>query len=197
MNEQRIATFLLAADPATLLSGFNKLLHSKQRPSSVRKMAQSILMTKTGPTIVVLGHEAQKVHGELYDLNVEFVLNADYKKGSLSSLQTGLKNYIGAMDAFIVVNADSMSVSPESIRSLATYYKMNPGKMLATFHQTNKGQPVLLSADFAKDILALSKNLDQDVRDVFRKSPQYIHLIEPQRPRYYSQTMDFEFLGHE
>ena len=101
MKEQRIATFLLAAEPSTLLSGLNKLLLSKQRQSSIRRITQDILSTNIGPTIVVLGHEAQKVHGELHDLNVEFVLDTDYKKGTLSALQIGLKNYVGAMDEFI------------------------------------------------------------------------------------------------
>ena len=85
----------------------------------------------------MLRHEAQKVHGEINDLNVEFVLDRDYKKGTLSPLQTGLKNYVGAMDAFI------------------------------------KDHPVLLSGDFAANILAHPKSFNQNVRDVFRDYPQY------------------------
>lgn len=54
-----------------------------------------------------------------------------------------------------------------------------------------------LSGDFAANILARPKSFNQNVRDVFRDYPQHIHLLEPPQPRYYSQTMDFEFLGHE
>ncbi|MGE5086269.1 MAG: nucleotidyltransferase family protein [Bacillota bacterium] len=197
MNDQRIATFLLAANPANLLGGLNRYLSPKKSYSSIRKMAQEILDTKIGPTIVVLGHEAQKVHSELYDLNVEFVLNTDYKKGSLSSLQTGLKNYVGAMDAFIIVTAGAMTVSSENIRTLANYYKRSPRKMLATFNQAKKRSPFLVSADLAPDILAQSKNLNQDVWDILRKNSQHVRLIEPARPRCYSPAIDFEFLGHE
>lgn len=191
MKEQRIATFLLAADPSTLLGGLNKLLMPKQKQSSLRKSAQTILATNTGPVIVVLGHDAQKVHGELYDLNVEFVLNTDYKKGSLSSLHMGLKNFVGAMDAFIVVSGEFTEVSSEGINTLVNYYRKSPGKMLATFHQGFKEHPVLLSADFINDIVAESKNSDRDVAQLFRRHPQYVHLIEHPEPRHSPAPIDY------
>jgi len=197
MKNQRIATLLLAAEPSTLLSEFNKLLSPKQRQSSLRRMAQDILATNIGPTIVVLGHEAQKVHGDIYDLNVEFVLDTGYKKGSLSALQTGLKNYAGAMDAFIVASAKCTNVSKRNISGLANYYARTPGRMLATFHRSSKDSPVLLSADFAAEIRGQSLHTGQEVKDIFRRHPQYVHLVEPPELRYQPHPRDFEFMGHE
>ena len=148
MKDQRIVTFLLASGPLTLIGELNRLLQSPQKKSIIRRTAQALLAARTGPVIVILGHDAQKIHGELYDLNVEFVLDADYRQGSLSSLQKGLRNYAGAMDAFMVISGDQ-EITTTCATTLATYFQTNPGTMLATPHQGRRGQPVLLSANLS------------------------------------------------
>lgn len=194
MKDQRIVTFLLASGPSTLLGELNKFLQPPQKKSLIRRTAQALLAARTGPVIVILGHDAQKIHGELYDLNVEFVLDSDYRQGSLSSLQKGLRNYAGAMDAFMVVSGDQ-ELTRSTASTLANYFQQNPGKMLAAPHQGRKGQPVLMSAHFAAEILE-QKNLNRDVTYLFRKNPQQVHLIELDEPYYQPLTRDFEMEGH-
>lgn len=194
MKDQRIVTFLLASGPTTLIGELNKFLQPNQKKSQIRRTAQALLAARTGPVIVILGHDAQKIHGELYDLNVEFVLDSDYRQGALSSLQKGLRNYVGAMDAFMVVSGDQ-EITRSSVSTLANYFQQNPGMILAAPHQGRKGQPVLMSSHFATDILE-QENLNRDITYLFKKNPQRVHLIELHEPYYQPLARDFEMEGH-
>ncbi|HEX7672569.1 MAG TPA: nucleotidyltransferase family protein [Bdellovibrio sp.] len=180
MNSKKTATFLLATGQSLRTGGPNKLLLPFQNKSLVRRTAETILESKTGPLIVVLGHEARKVHEELQDLDVEFVLNTDYKKGILTSLQSGLRSFHGNVDGFMVVLGDQIFLRPQSLNILRRHFiAADPGpSLIAPLYNGERGHPFLISSHFIPEILEQTEQLEKGARFLFRRHPYHVHLVD-------------------
>lgn len=179
MNSKKTATFLLAAGQSLRMGGPNKLLLPFQNKSLVRRTAETILESNVGPLIVVLGHEARKVHEELQDLDVEFVVNSDYKKGMLTSLQSGLRSFHGDIDAFMVVLGDQIFLRPQSLNILKRHFNAQDSDpcLIAPLYDGERGHPVLISSHFIPEILNQTEQFEKGAQFLFRRHPYHVHLV--------------------
>src|SRR5215475_7560335 len=58
----------------------------------VEKIVSTLKSTNVGNIIVVLGHNAEEMQRKISDLPVTILINHDYKRGQLSSLQVGIRH---------------------------------------------------------------------------------------------------------
>src|SRR6478672_3378025 len=100
---REVAAVLLAAGSSTRM-GENKLLLSIEGQTVVARAARAAADAALAPTIVVLGHEAERVRAALDGLACQTVINPDHARGKGTSLQAGIREAASstAADAAVV-----------------------------------------------------------------------------------------------
>jgi molybdenum cofactor cytidylyltransferase len=126
-----VAGVVLAAGASTRF-GRNKLLLKLSGESLVRRAAKAALEAGLDPVVVVLGHDAGRVRGELGGLDVRIVVNPDHAKGMNTSLRAGVAALPDECSAAVVQLADMPHVSAAML-----------ARLVATFSET--GAPLVAS----------------------------------------------------
>ena len=105
--------------------------------------------------VVILGHNAQALGGKIAHLPVTVLLNPDYQKGQLSSLQVALRYFLadeacGGMLAHLV---DHPYIDAGLVRLLIERFE-NSGKLIVVprFHG-KRGHPVIFARSLFQELL--------------------------------------------
>src|SRR5689334_8456191 len=115
----RVAGVLLAAGASRRMgAGRNKMLLELEGESLVRRAARRALAAALAPVVVVVGHEADRVRAALRDLPLEFAVNPDFAGPTSGSLHRGLNALGPEVDAAVVMLADMVRVSAETLAML-------------------------------------------------------------------------------
>src|ERR1700758_4959608 len=96
-----VSTVVLAAGMSTRMGRNKLLLNFRDKPLVVHAV-DTLLASKAGEIIVVLGHESEKIWDQLEDYagqapnggqrrRVRLVKNADYRDGLSTSVRTGVE----------------------------------------------------------------------------------------------------------
>jgi len=128
----------------------------------IRVMGQSC-----SPVIVVLGHEAQRVRSGLDPAGAAlFVINQDYGRGQLSSLQCGLAAVPSEAEGVLFTLVDRPLVEPSTIaRVLQRFQERLPPEVLVVPRAgLRHGHPVCVARELIPEFLALP--LEAQARDV-------------------------------
>lgn len=127
----------------------------------------SIFHPRVDPLIVVLGHHATEIAASLAPLGgLKVAINADYKRGMLTSLQAGLRAIPSDASQVMFTLVDHPAVSEATIDRLIREFSSS-GRMLAIPRQgERRGHPVLLARQVAEEILSLPT--ESSAKDVIR-----------------------------
>lgn len=105
--------------------------------------------------LVVLGCHADRVGASLADRPVRTVLNPDYHRGMLSSVQAGLLSLPAEATAALICLGDQPQVDPSVVdRLIQTHRDTAAGIVIPTFGG-KRGHPALISLRYRAEILAL------------------------------------------
>src|SRR2546430_5214312 len=138
----RIAGVILAAG-ASRRMGKNKMLLELEGETLVRRAAKRALGAGLRPVVVVIGHEADRLRAELKDLSLEVVVNPDYTGPTSGSLHHGL-NLLGAdVDAVIVMLADMVRVTAETLAMLMAAARGTDGPLVVPRYGDGTAPPLL------------------------------------------------------
>ena len=119
------------------------------------------------PVIVVLGHEAQRIKSGLHQAGTAvFVINQDYARGQLSSLQCGLAAVPSEAEGVLFTLVDRPLVEPSTIaRVLERFQDRQPAELLVVPRTgLQHGHPVCLARELIAEFLALPP--EAQARDV-------------------------------
>jgi molybdenum cofactor cytidylyltransferase len=125
--------------------------------------------------LVVLGAERKKISRILKPFPVDTVYNPDFRKGMLSSVQTGFAALPEEAEAAVLLLGDQPFVSAGVIDRLCAARGESPGSILLPVYQGSRGHPVLIPARFEGEISELSDAIglrelihrhEEDVREV-------------------------------
>jgi len=119
------------------------------------------------PVIVVLGCDHQGIRAGLRRADLAtFVLNPDYRRGQLSSLQCGLAAVSPEAEGVMFTPVDYPSISPSTVTRLARRFEQRgPHELLVVPRSEGKrGHPVCAARDLLPEFLALP--LDAQARVV-------------------------------
>jgi molybdenum cofactor cytidylyltransferase len=156
----RIAAIVLAAGRSTRMRGPNKLTADIDGAPLVRRVAEAIGNAGLIETIVVTGHEREKVEAALADLPLRFVRNRRYEEGLSTSLKAGIGALGPAIDGALVCLGDMPGVEPALIARLACAFAPEKGKdIVVPVRGGRRGNPVLIG----KRHFAAIKKLTGDV----------------------------------
>ena len=109
---------------------------------------------KIGVRRVVLGVHAEPIAKAIHLPADEVVINADWEKGQLSSIQAALKSLPGAIDGMLLCLVDHPLISANLVGDLiAAFYSSNAPIALPVF-EGRRGHPVIFSAKVFAELVA-------------------------------------------
>ena len=183
---QNLSVIVLAAGLSSRMGDENKLLLPFQGKTILETTISNILLADIGEVIVVVGHEAEKVKNTLknYPLPLEsgcsisIIENVDYEKGMTTSIQTGVKDKDNSN--YMICLSDMVLIQPEEYRLLAehfwAFYKEDEKVIVQPIFEGNRGNPVIFSSFYKKNILETTDT--EGCRSVVQAHKQHVKLVE-------------------
>ncbi|AZN99482.1 4-diphosphocytidyl-2C-methyl-D-erythritol kinase [Mesorhizobium sp. M9A.F.Ca.ET.002.03.1.2] len=143
--EFKVDVVLLAAGRSSRMGGPNKLLALFDGKPLVRRTAERALGSKASDTIVVTGHQRERVRAALSGLDVTFAENPDFAEGLSSSLKAGIARVAGDAAGAMIVLGDMPGVASADLDRLIDAFRKSGGRsVVRASHEGKRGNPVLL-----------------------------------------------------
>jgi len=150
-----IAGVLLAAGSSSRMRGPNKLLLTFEGESLLRRAAKRALAVGLDPVIVVLGHDADRVRGDLAGLDVVPAFNPNHARGVNGSLRTGIAAVPENAAAAIVLLADMPFITDEMIRAVAARFQESEAPLVISEYGGFQAPPTLYGRSLFAELIAL------------------------------------------
>lgn len=150
-----IVSAILLASGESPHAGGNKLVLPIDGIPLVRRTLEMLLTSRLHEIIVVTGYEHEKVAALIDDLPARIVVNRHYRAGQVTSLCRGLEALDDSAEGVMVCLADQPQLQAEDIDTLIDAFgRRSGGSLLVPTWQGKYGNPVILSREYRKQILA-------------------------------------------
>lgn len=140
-DRPRIAAIVLAAGKSTRM-GSNKLLADLHGAPLIRRTVEAVVSWPVDITIVVTGHESDKIAEALQGLNITSVHNVDYALGLAASLRRGLDLFPENVDGALVCLGDMPLVQADTVSRLIAAFTSHQTICVPVYKGT-RGNPML------------------------------------------------------
>jgi molybdenum cofactor cytidylyltransferase len=148
-----IAVVLSAGESSRM--GRPKALLPIEGQKFIERIVRVIGQSKIGRTIVVLGHHADQLRGQIEHLPVEVVINGDYQSGQLSSLQAAIR-YIendDRCDGMLVHLVDHPFIDVALVDALIQHFRATKKLIVLPRYKGRRGHPVIFSRELFGELL--------------------------------------------
>ena len=133
----------------------------------VERIVAAFKASKVGEIIVVLGHNAETIRARLGHLSVTIVVNPDYARGQLSSLQVAIRALeTTQVDGILVHLVDQPFLDPALVNRMIDRFYESKKPIVVPAHKGRRGHPVLFSSRLFQELL--DAPLDQGAKAVVR-----------------------------
>jgi len=150
-----VTAIVLAAGQSTRMVGENKLLLPFRGRTLIENMVEAVTRSSVGQTVVVLGHEAERVRPLLEGRPVLLVENADYAEGMASSIRTGLAAAPADAEGYMICLTDLPLLESRDLDLLIEAFARREPEMdiLLPSHAGRRGNPVLFSRRYRDEVM--------------------------------------------
>jgi molybdenum cofactor cytidylyltransferase len=171
-----IAVVLSAGESSRM--GRPKALLPIQGQKFIERIIRVIGQSRVGRTIVVLGHHADQLRGQIEHLPVEVVTNPDYRSGQLSSLQAAIRHISDddRCDGMLVHLVDHPFIDVALVDALIESFFETKKMIVVPRYKGKRGHPVIFSRQLFDDLL--NAPLDQGAKAVVNAHRQETLEIE-------------------
>ncbi len=159
-----IAVVLSAGESSRM--GRPKALLPIQGQKFIERIIRVIGQSRVGRTIVVLGHHADQLRGQIEHLPVEVVINPDYRSGQLSSLQVAIRHIRDddRCDGMLVHLVDHPFIDVALVDALIESFFETKKMIVVPSYKGKRGHPVIFSRELFGELL--NAPLDQGAKAV-------------------------------
>ena len=171
-----IAVVLSAGESSRM--GRPKALLPIQGQKFIERIIRVIEQSRVGRTIVVLGHQADQLRGQIEHLPVEVVINPDYRSGQLSSLQAAIRHISNddRCDGMLVHLVDHPFIDAALVDALIESFFETKKMIVVPRYKGKRGHPVIFSRELFGELL--NAPLDQGAKAVVNAHRQETLEIE-------------------
>ena len=171
-----IAVVLSAGESSRM--GRPKALLPIQGQKFIERIIRVIGQSRVGRTIVVLGHHAEQLRGQIEHLPVEVVINPDYRSGQLSSLQVAIRHIRDddRCDGMLVHLVDHPFIDVALVDALIESFFETKKMIVVPSYKGKRGHPVIFSRELFGELL--NAPLDQGAKAVVNAHRQETLEIE-------------------
>jgi molybdenum cofactor cytidylyltransferase len=151
-----LAAVILAAGESRRMGEPKSLLPYRGR-SFVEHLIHVTRHPRVGLTRIMLGARAEEVRARLKADATQIVVNADWPKGQLSSLQTAIRSFpAGITEGLILCPVDHPLVSAALVAKLIEAFDSRNKLIVLPVHNGKRGHPVIFRAVLYGELLAAS-----------------------------------------
>lgn len=147
--------------------GRPKALLPYRKTTFSRSIVESLSKGGVSQVCVVVGHDPGPITAHLCDLGPQFVYNANWPKGQLSSLQAAIRACPKSPTGLLVALVDQPGLERSTVRRMVREHRRHPGKILVASYHGRAGHPVVFPRRFFKELLAAP--LSKGARSVVQK----------------------------
>ena len=127
----------------------------------------SLFSPRVDPLIVVLGHHADAIRPTIQQRpTVKVVINQDYKKGMLTSLQAGIRTLPSDVGAAMFTLVDHPAVEESTVDRLIEQFQAGRQALAIPCYGQQRGHPVVAGLAILEEILRLPD--DSSAKTVIR-----------------------------
>jgi molybdenum cofactor cytidylyltransferase len=148
----RSTTIVLAAGWSSRTGASNKLFFPVGT-STVLETVVSKALSSGDETIVVTGHEWERVAALLSPYDVRLVHNNRFESGMASSIVCGVQHAIDS-DGYLIWPGDMPLILPETVQIVRD--RATGGKIAVPSFEGRRGHPVLFAKAFRNDLLSVT-----------------------------------------
>jgi molybdenum cofactor cytidylyltransferase len=150
----KFAAVILAAGSSRRM-GANKLLARLGGKALARHVGEAAAASGVAQTIVVTGHERERIEAALSGLPARFAHNAGHASGMASSLKAGVAALGPGISGALVLLGDMPGITPDMIDRMLAAAGDGTRIVVAT-HHGRRGNPVFWPRRFFGEIAALT-----------------------------------------
>ena len=165
-----IVAVVLSAGASTRMGSPKALLPVEGVPF-IERIVRALERADVDKTLVVLGYNADAMREAIAYLGVDTVVNPDYARGQLSSLQTAIRALHGeAVEAILVHLVDHPFIESEVVNRMIGAFRAQAKLIVVPRFAGRRGHPVLFSSKLFPEFLAAS--LETGAKPVVRGHPE-------------------------
>jgi len=147
-----VSAILLAAGKSERM-GQNKLLLPFGGRTVIQRTLDSLIASRVGEVIVVLGSKAQEINDSIGNRRALTVLNPNFAKGMSTSLITGLGMVSQGARFIMVALGDQPLITTIVYNKLVEAAAGSDKGMILPVYKGERGNPIIISAAYRADLL--------------------------------------------
>mgnify|MGYP002014153678 CR=1 FL=1 len=176
MNLDKLVSGIVLAAGKSERMGSSKALLPIFGTTFLKHILNQIQSSRLFETKVVLGHQSNEILKRLPEISSVVVINEEYEKGQLSSLQKAiLAIYDGPSEGLMLFLVDHPLVQLELINGMVRAFSNGKSPIVIPSFEGKRGHPVIFPRELFSDLLAAPQN--QGAVGVVREhSKKILHL---------------------
>jgi len=149
-----IAAVVLAAGESSRM-GRPKALLPIDGETFIERIVNALRRARVGRIVIVIGHNAEQMKRAVESLPVEILVNEDYRRGQLSSLQVAVRHLqADAGCAGLLVHlVDHPYIDPELVDKMIAAFEESEKLIVVPRHHGKRGHPVLFARSLFEELL--------------------------------------------
>lgn len=173
-----VSAIILAAGQSTRMGADNKLLLPFGESSIVETIVDAVTGAGVAETVVVLGHEAERVRERLAGKPARLVDNPRYAEGMGSTVKAGLRAASPTMEGYMICLTDLPLVqSTELDRLIAAFAEADGEPIVLPFYRGQRGNPVLFPRRYREEVLN-GRGPVAGCRGIVKRHPEAVLEVE-------------------
>ena len=161
----KLGGVILAAGRSSRMGRDKALL--EYRGSTFLNHLISLFSPRVNPLIVVLGHHAETIRPTIQELPTpKVVVNRDYMRGMLTSLQTGIRALPSDVGAAMFTLVDHPAVEEATVDQLIERFQAARSVLAIPCYREQRGHPVIAARPILEEIVRLPE--DSSAKTVIR-----------------------------
>ncbi len=165
---------ILAAGESTRF-GENKLTYVLNGTPIIKRVVMEAKLPDIR-TIVVVGHEQDKIRNALKGIDVDFVFNKYYKKGMSQSIIAGVR-VSNSSKGILILPGDMAYIKSRIIEQVILSHKKSGSKIVIPTYNGRGGHPILFDVKLKEELLHI-KEETRGLKEIVNRHENEIYKVE-------------------
>ena len=153
-----IDVVVIAAGSSSRVGTFKPLLDFGKN-HIIGTIIQKLGELGVGSVIVVSGYSHQLLETELKNSPVRLVVNQDYERGMLSSIQCGLRAVSKTASGVLVCLVDQPFIGIDTLRKILSAFNDGKAGIILPTYRGKHGHPVVISSRYFDEVFSLDDSI--------------------------------------